>query len=362
MLQDDYSTTPVCQHFGICGGCKLQGIDKKSYIKIKNDLVLQPLSYEGVDFLSCANPILIPSGNRRRCTLKATKQKDQLLLGYHEMKSHSIVDIKECPLLTNELQKLIEPLKTCLKSILSSKATHDIIIAQSESGFDLILDSLKNLTLDQTNRLITFAQQNKVSRIQLKYKDALEPVVAFETPVLHFDNIAVDCDADGFMQASTLSDQILSELVTKEIPENSKRGLDLFCGRGTFSLPLSSKLSIDAFDLEARSVNVLQKAAHKAGRNITARVRNLFEAPLEQKELAKYDFAVINPPRAGALKQCKFIASSNIQKLVMVSCEPKTFARDAKILIDGGYKLENITPVDQFIWSNHIEIVGVFSK
>jgi 23S rRNA (uracil1939-C5)-methyltransferase len=164
------------------------------------------------------------------------------------------------------------------------------------------------------------------------------------------------------MQASSFSNDILIDLVMKAAPEKMKRAADLFCGRGTFSLPLSTLTKVDSYELDKPALSALERAKNKHSRPINTSVRNLFQEPLTNDELNKYDYVVINPPRAGALKQCQELAKTAVPIIIMVSCDPKTFARDAHALIAGGYKLNEATPVDQFLWSDHIEVVGTFYR
>jgi 23S rRNA (uracil1939-C5)-methyltransferase len=327
-------------------------LSENAYAAYKKTLVTSALaSYSLADVL-VKDPIIIPPHNRRRCNLKAARVQDRIQLGYHARKSHDIVDISVCPLVVPEIEMLIPALRSCLKGVLRNK----------QKGVDLIIDGLKSLAFEQTENLIAFGVKHDLARISLQNIDSIEPLVTFRTPVISYGGVSVECDANGFMQASMVSDKILTKLVLDSVPQGVKRAVDLFCGRGTFTLPLSGITKVDAFELDLRALTTLEKAKNKNSKPVNTYIRNLFEDPLNPKELENYDFAVINPPRAGAFKQCLALAESQTSAIAMVSCDPRTFARDAKVLMEGGYKLDEVTPVDQFLWSNHIEVVGTFRR
>lgn len=354
---------PACPHFGVCGGCALQHLSAEAYGAYKKELVVRALVHLGIE-VAVHDPILFPPHSRRRCNLKAARIQDKIHLGYHEIKSHNIVDISVCPLVVPEIEALFSPLRVCLKRVLHNRQKADLFIAMTDSGIDILLmiEGVKTLEFEQTEALIEFARSYDLARISYKYKNDTQPIVTFRQPYLTYGDVAVETDADGFMQASDLSDKILTQLVIDSAPGSTKRAVDLFCGRGTYTLPLSTIAKVDAFELDSVSLSALERAKNKSQRAIRTSCRNLFEDPLSAKELDIYDFAVINPPRAGALQQCRALALCKIPVVTMVSCDPRTFARDAKILIQGGYHLISTTPVDQFLWSNHIEVVGMFSR
>ncbi len=339
----------------------LQHLAPVAYAEFKKALVVDALEQAGLGDIHVADPILIPAHHRRRCNLKAELVQGRGLLGYYESKSHNIVDISCCPLVVPEIEALFNPLRQCLKQILKHKQTVDLFIVHSDAGIDLVLEGLKSLTFEQTECLVELARTHDLARVSLKSKDDMEPVITFRTPFITYGNVPVECDGAGFMQASKLSDEILTGFVLKALPQGVKRAVDLFCGRGTFTLPLSAHVKVDAFELDSQSLSALDKAKNKHNKPINTAMRNLFENPLCPKELDRYDFAVINPPRAGAIRQSRNLAQSKLPVVVMVSCDPITFARDAKILIQGGYHISTVIPVDQFLWSKHAEVVGVFS-
>lgn len=363
MLNTPHSRqTAPCPHFGLCGGCALQHLNDEAYSLHKTQMIRKELDLKGLTSVTVNKPLLIPAGQRRRCNLKAMRLHDVIHLGYHEVKSHSIVQIEQCPLVAPQLETLLAPLRVLLKSLLRNKQKVDLFLLTTDTGIDLILDGITAFTLEQTQKIIRFCEAERVARFSLRHKNGLEPVVTFVEPAIAYDGISVACQADGFTQASKMADDILTQLVLQYMPAPTKRALDLFCGRGTFCLPLSRHARVDGYELDAKALQGLEKAKNKASRPLQLFSRNLFEDPLDEKELKPFDFVVLNPPRAGAQHQCRILSQSTVARIVMVSCDPKTFARDAAILIQGGYELENVTPVDQFLWANHVEVVGCFEK
>jgi 23S rRNA (uracil1939-C5)-methyltransferase len=358
------AVTPACQHFGVCGGCSLQHLNPEAYAVYKKQLVIDALTHQGINDVIVNEPIIIPANNRRRANLKAALIQDKIKLGYHGSKSHEIIDISQCPLVVPDIERLIPHLRPCLKVLLKAKQKADIFITMTEPGLDIlfIINGLKSLSLQQTERLMAFGIEHNIARMSLRSNGVDEPIVTFRSPVISYGGVPVETNADGFMQASVQADQILIQRVLDSAPHLAKRSVDLFCGRGTFTLPLSVVSKVDAYELDANALTALERAKNKHQRPINTFHRNLFDEPLAQQELDKYDFAVINPPRAGAFRQCQALAQSKIPAITMVSCYPKTFARDANILMQGGYALNEVTPVDQFLWSNHVEVVGCFVR
>jgi 23S rRNA (uracil1939-C5)-methyltransferase len=184
-----------------------------------------------------------------------------------------------------------------------------------------------------------------------------------ETPYVLFDGVEVYVEPSSFLQASDRADQVLTDLALSEIPDQVHKIADLFCGRGTFTFPLSQKAPVDGFECDDPALQALQTAAEREQRNIKTFKRNLFDHPLTTAELKAYDVVVIDPPRAGALAQIQELANSNVNHIIYISCGPESFARDAKYLTQGNrYSLEKVIPVDQFTWAPHLEVVGVFKR
>jgi 23S rRNA (uracil1939-C5)-methyltransferase len=355
--KSEHRIAPACRYFGRCGGCLLQHLDKETYDNFKLSLVTNALESE----TKINSIITIPSGNRRRINLQALKKDDKIFLGFHRLRSHQIIDIEECPAMMPGLSSLLKPLRELMEILLEHRQKAEIFLLQASNGIDMLLElhGLIPASASQEEAMIEFAKNNGLIRLQ--FRCSKKPKVLFESekPYIILGDKMVATDARSFMQASFDSDRILSDLVDGYLPQEKAALVDLFCGRGTFALPLSKRFSVDGFESDSSALAALGQASEGS---ITLHQRDLFEKPLTTEELRPYRFVVINPPRAGALEQVKILSASLCQRIVYVSCNPETFARDAKILEGGGYRLLEVTPVDQFYWSVHLEVVGVFSR
>ena len=360
----DCRVPPVCRHFTQCGGCTLQHMNLDLYREFKKSLITIPLQEHGLDPFLVDDVIILPFGKRRRANLDIIKKNDVVYLGFHRWKSHQIIDLKECHTLSPALRSLLTPFKEVLNLILDNFQKAKIFLTETGSGVDFSLEiqGVLELTESQREILESFALDNKVARFVFKHGKKIDCVYKTTDPVVVFDGVDVAVDAYSFLQATEEADGILTSLVMENVPKSLTKAADLFCGRGTFSFPLSRIAAVDGFELDKPALKALEDAISKSKRNITPYHRNLFDEPLSMKELSLYQMVVIDPPRAGAFEQVKMLKHSSVQTIAYVSCNPQTFARDAKELVDGGYTLKKITPVDQFAWSAHLEVVGVFIK
>lgn len=360
---------PTCKYFGACGGCLLQHLNKEEYINFKNEIIAKALQEENI--ITKINPlIIISNSSRRRANFEVIKKNDQIFLGFHRYHSHQIINIDECPALVPQLSKLIQPLKEILFNILPNKQKAKIFLTQASNGIDMLFVIEDKIYLDneKKNLLSTFAKENCIIKIKFRFKQTDELIYQTEDPYIKFNNIQVGIDAESFLQASFLSDEILSNIILKyclAITPKNKEELsivDLFCGRGTFTLPLSNHFNVQGFDSDKAAIRALKKVASQTKFNVQIFERDLFSSPLKIKDLNKYQLAILNPPRAGAKAQIQEMADSKIDDICYVSCNPESFIEDSKILLQGGYKLLEVTPVDQFYWSPHLEVVGFFKR
>ncbi len=354
---------PKCQYFGKCGGCLLQHLTTEDYTNLKLSMLGSSLEEQNIE--TKVLPIVtVPPSQRRRANLEAVKKDDTVYMGFHKFHSNQIVNIDHCPALLPKLSSLLIPLKETLLKVLAHKQKAQIFLTSASNGIDVTIEiyKQKRLTEDQKIYLLDFAKQNNIIKIVFRAKKFIDIVHQTEDPYVLFDNVQVAIDAHCFLQATFDSDQILKDSILKYLTTDVKKPavVDLFCGRGTYTLPLSKYFAVDGFESAPKAISCLKQAAEKAGRIINVIKKDLFEDSLTTAELNKYHFAVINPPRAGALKQITQIASSKIKKIVYISCNPKTFAADAKVLISHNYDLVEVTPLDQFYWSPHLEVIGFF--
>lgn len=355
---------PKCKYFGACGGCLLQHIKDEAYLKFKTNIIKSLLDKSNIA-TKINDLIIIPPGLRRRANLKGIKKNEKIFLGFQRFNSHQIIDIIECPAILGELSNLIPSLKIVLNKILDDKQKIDIFLTKAKNGIDISIDIDSSIDTDKQKKLIEFAEQNHILRINLIHQNKTITIYQIEIPYILLGKIKVEIDAKSFLQSSFMSDEILSQLVLKTFENFNKEKtsiIDLFCGRGTFTIPLSNFFLVDGFESEESAILSLKKACLETNISINLFQRDLFLKALTSKELSKYHGAVINPPRAGAEAQCKQLKNSSIEKICYVSCNPETFIKDVKILQKGGYKLVEVTPVDQFYWTPHLELVGIMQK
>ena len=321
-----------CAYFGKCGGCVWQDLTDLEYIAKKESFILH--AFQDVGLTIQLEPIiLIPTGTRRRACFAFSGQH----FGFNETKSHRIVDISTCPLLTQNINNSLPVLK---QVVIQLKSSGDCFILDTPLGLDIhIKDKKGPPKLAQLEILSNLSQQQTIAR-----------VIYNDTPI--FEKAPLPDTADSFLQPSLEGEQALSSLIMEGIG-NAKNAFDLFCGKGTFTTPLLEKgLHVIGYDNSDAVLSLGDNGIQ----------RDLFRNPLVPDELKTVDLAVLDPPRAGALAQVTQLSQSHIPTIIMVSCNPKTAARDIKILLDAGWKIQKITPVDQFTYSNHIELVCLLKK
>ena len=354
----------ACGHFGSCGGCTLQHMDDDAYAAWKVGLVRGALARVGFGEVAMEPLSRTPPAARRRARLAAMRRGKRVLLGFNERLSHRIVDVEHCPVLVPALNALVPRLRVLLAEILPDGADCDLVLTDLEGGIDLLLVGPRDLDRLARDRLTGFAEA-EIARISWQPDDrgTPEPIIHRRPVAVRFAGLAVTPAPGAFLQASSEGEAALVAAVTKEVAAvlgEKGRVADLFAGLGTFSVPLVQRFAVHAVEGDAPAMAALAKAA--SGLRLVTEKRDLFENPLTAKELARFDAVVFDPPRAGAAAQAEVLATSKVPLVVAVSCNPATFARDARTLVDGGYSLERLYPVDQFLWSAHVELVGVFRR
>ena len=322
-----------CPYFGKCGGCRYLDLEPDAYEKLKRAQIERAFSFMHLD-IPIARFIRLPDGIRRRASFAFYKGH----LGFNERKSHQIIDLDNCPMLTPALNALIPALK---KLVYDLKGSGDIFLLETPYGIDMHIKMGKtSATLSQLELLAEFGQKNPVARLLFNKDPILE-----KTPL--------PFPPDVFLQPSVAGEETLIQLV-KDALTTEKKGLDLFCGTGTFTKPLLEMgIQMTGYDSEKQSVSAL-------GAN--GIVRDLFRNPLLPTELNEADFVVMDPPRAGAKAQTEQLAQSAVKKIILISCNPATAARDIHILIDVGYQASTLTVVDQFAYTDHVEICTILEK
>ena len=348
-----------CPHFGVCGGCAIQHWEIERYRAWKRDIVVTTLTQAGIQ---CEVAPLVDAhgAGRRRITLHARLgTHDVLKVGFTAANSHDIVPIDRCPILDPHLDGALEAAWAIAEALTAMGKPLDIQVTATENGLDVDARGSGPVSTKLIARLSEIAKQHRLARLTRHG----EMVLMRTPPIVSIGIAQVALPPGSFLQATVAGEETLAALVADHC-KRSKHVADLFCGVGPFALRLAAKSRVTAFDNDANSVNALQKAvASTSGlKPLKAETRDLFRRPLVVQELRDYDAVVFDPPRQGAQAVATQLAASKITTVVAVSCNVATFARDAKILIDGGYKIEGVTPVDQFRHTPHVELVARFKK
>jgi 23S rRNA (uracil1939-C5)-methyltransferase len=351
--------TPFCPHFGICGGCAIQHWDQEHYRAWKRGIVVETLAQAK---LECeVDPLVDAHGlGRRRITLHArVGSHDVLKVGFAAAGSHDIVPIDRCPILDPGLSGALEAGWALAEPLIKIGKPLDIQLTTANNGLDVDVRGSGPLPAKLIATLSGIAERHRLARLTRHG----ELVLMRTPPVITMGSAQVTLPPGSFLQATVAGEEALAALVSGHC-QRAKHIADLFCGVGPFALRLAAKSRIAAFDSDAGAVLALQKAALATSglKPVKAEVRDLFRRPLVPQELRDYDTVVFDPPRQGAQAQAQQLAAGKIPVVIAVSCNAATFARDARILIDGGYRLEGVTPVDQFRHTPHVELVARFSR
>lgn len=334
---------PVCRHFGRCGGCALQHLGGEAYRALKLAALHGALRRIGIDPAVVAPLREVPPG-RRRARLGL---RPPALAGFRERFSHALVDLDECAVLDPALFALVAPLRE-----LAGLGPAEVTLTHTDSGVDMLVEAAARPELAALEALAAFAERHDVARIAWG-----DTTVVERRPVrVQLSSVAVPFPPGAFLQASAAAEAALVAEVTAAIG-GARPVLDLYAGLGTFAFALGG----GAHAVEGNAAAAAAMAA-AAAPGITVERRDLERDPLPVEALARYAAAVFDPPRAGARRQAERLAASAIPTIVAVSCNPATFARDAARLIAGGYRLERVAPVDQFVWTPHLELVAVFRR
>ena len=354
---------PPCPYFLACGGCSVQHLAPKSEQVWKRQLVVDALGRRGFGGEIIAETVTVPLNSRRRTTFTVVNAGGRILLGYHARGSHRVIPVQSCDVLDPSLSALIQPLAGLAHDLPIPKKGLNISLTKTTSGIDAVIGGRKELTLKLRERLASFAQQYDLARLSWGAEQP-EPVIARRVPSVDFGGVGVEPLPGGFLQASAAAEKILTEHVADHL-NDCKVLVDLFAGVGTFTLLLASRgARVTAYDNDAAAVAALTGAVNRsAGRlNVIAELRDLERNSLAADEFKGTDGVVLDPPRAGAKRQCAALSSSSVRKIAYVSCAPGTFARDARKLVDGGCVLNSVVPINQFPWSSHVELIGCFER
>jgi 23S rRNA (uracil1939-C5)-methyltransferase len=374
-------TNSICD---ICGGCLFRNLSKEEYQKNKQDDFIRTIS-----LIKNSTPIIEPTifiedGCRRRADMEFVFDKKKQILGFNEEKTHNIVNINECPMLTSSLNNLLPKLHSFLeefcsvtiniknkKKIETKKIqTGSLQMLEADNGFDFLLKIQEEPSLEHRMIVADFVNsQPEILRMSWQIKN-LEPETIIEkvTPEIYISEYSIPLPQNVFLQASKNAETKMIEKVLDYIGDTTGKIADLFCGLGTFTYPLAKNKNNTVLSVDSSSLSTegLKRAINKNQiHNIEVVNKNLFKYPLDASELKNVNALVIDPPRAGAHEQCieisKIPSENKPKKIVFISCNPKTFVYDAQILIDSGYSFDKVTLVDQFVYSKHQELIALFT-
>ena len=353
---------PFCRYFGTCGGCKLQHWRLEPYLSWKRELVIEALARQGVE--ASVEPVIDAHGaGRRRVSFHARRVGQEVRTGFMRAGSHELIEIDACPILAPALAGAPRIASRLATILARSGKPLDITVTASETGLDATVKGRGALTGTEREAVIAFAAREDLARLSNHH----EVIVERRAPRMAIGDCQVLPPPGAFLQATAQGEAVLAKLVAEALAKARRpprRIADLFCGIGPFALRLSRAAQVQAFDSDAAAVAALLKAARQTQglKPVEAQARDLFRRPLLAAELAEHDAVILDPPRQGAQAQTQELARSRVAHIVYVSCNPSTFARDARTLVEGGYLIDGITPIDQFRFSAHVELVAGFSR
>jgi 23S rRNA (uracil1939-C5)-methyltransferase len=354
---------PPCPHFGDCGGCALQHWASAPYLDWKIEQIRLALARERIETEFLA-PFAAPPGARRRLALHARKEGGKVRLGFKARRSWRLVEIETCPISEPHLVAALPLLRRLAGPLLEhAKSAPTLHVTWTLSGLDVDVTGVERrsggLSADARMRAARIAAEGDLARVTL----AGETIYQARQPVVRLGPATVALPPGAFLQAVAGAEAAMGDFAVEAIA-GATRLADLFCGVGAFTYRMAEVASVHAADVSAQAVGALAAGIGSAAglKAITSEARDLGRRPLLATEMKKLDAVLFDPPRAGALEQAGEIARSKVPVAVGVSCNPATFARDARILVDAGFRLEALKPVDQFLWSSHVELVSVFRR
>ncbi|PZO78934.1 MAG: RNA methyltransferase [Mesorhizobium amorphae] len=349
---------PVCRHFGDCGSCSLQHLEEQGYRAWKRERVVAALASAGIE-ADVAPLVPCAPRSRRRVAFTARLVEKGALLGFNRVRSHAIVDLGENWIALPQIVDAMPALRTLVERIAKTRDSFRLSVTATASGLDVAAEGSGKLD-DRARRVAAdHAVSIGLARLTVDGEIVLEP----RKPVVMMGKAAVHLAPGGFLQAVAETEDAMAALVTAHFAK-ARHVADLFAGAGAFTFRLAETARVHAVESDAQAIAVLDRAARSTPglKPITPERRDLFRRPLTAKELSAFDAVVFDPPRAGAEAQAREIAKSPVPRVAAVSCNPATLARDLKLLITAGYRLTSVTPLDQFLWSSHVEAVALLEK
>ncbi len=352
--------TPPCRHFGTCGGCQLQHADDTVLTDFVRDRVVNAARSQGLEPAELLPVHLSPPHTRRRAGLHGLRTARGAVLGYREGGSHRVVDLSECPVLHPALAALIAPLRKFFAAF-GPKGMVGIDLTLADQGVEANLSNFPLEGLGPTEAALDFARDQSLARLTIDQGYGPETVWEPEPVTVTLGGVPVGLPPGAFLQATHDAEARMAADAAEWLA-GAGVVADLFAGLGTFAFALREGRKVLAVEAERAAHLACKASGARAGGTVLALHRDLFRSPLEPAELNRFEGVLLDPPRAGARAQVAEIARSNVPRVVYVSCNPSSWARDAAVLVEGGYRLTKLRPVGQFRWSTHVELVSLFER
>jgi len=349
---------PFCRHFLGCGGCSAQHMSINYYTKWKIGIIEKAMKTRGLK-TTVKDLIDAHGAGRRRVTFHGNKNKTGISAGFMGAKTNDILNIENCPVLSPNLETAINVSKDIIRMMPISNKSLDVLLTQTSTGIDCNIDGIQNSGQQFFSEISEITYKYDLARVTVER----ETIIETRSPIICAGDSKIVLPPKSFLQPTKSGEEILIELVLRNT-EGAKHVLDLYCGIGPFTLAIAKQTSVFSFDNDAMAINALTKAANNTLglKPIKAEKRNLKVNPLLPYELDMFDIIVLDPPRQGAFEQIKQILLSKVNNIIYVSCNPISFARDASILVEGGFNLEPINPIDQFKFTSHVELLALFKR
>ncbi len=349
---------PICRHFGTCGGCALQHMERDAYRAFKREAVAKALSLAGIT--AEVEPLVaVPVASRRRAVLTAVRTQRGMLLGFQRRGSNEIVAIEECPVLVPAIASRLPLFRRLAETVLKGRKTGRITVLAADNGLDIAVAGGGRPDMRMLAALGTVAADAGVARLTVDGQE----VFLNRRPEIGVDGAVLLPPPASFVQASAAAEAAMAAVVLDHVGAAAPV-MDLFSGAGTFTLRLARRAAVTAVEGDAALLAALEDSVRRSPglKPVTTRRRDLFRNPVSPAELDGFGAVVFDPPAAGAKAQAEALAASRIRKVAAVSCNPATLGRDARILLDGGFRLDRVVPVDQFVFSAEIEAIATFSR
>jgi 23S rRNA (uracil1939-C5)-methyltransferase len=354
---------PPCRHFTDCGGCALQHVTADFYRDWLRQRIETALSHQGLTGVPFETVHVSPPRARRRLSLRAVRKGNEIALGFNRWHSHEVVDVAECPVADRTLVDLFPAWRETLSLMFKDVMFFRLDLTKTAAGVDAVLHLMRALSGEERAKLGALVAAMKLARLSVFTDGAFDTALQNAAPFIEVDGMRLQVPEGAFLQATPDGEAALANWL-KENAKGVRKILDLFCGIGTFTLPLAKGAAVTAADADKRLLDALSASARNAKglKPVAVEHRDLYRRPFLGEALKPFDCAVFDPPRAGAEEQARAFAASKVKRVLAVSCNPNTFARDAKILAEGGFTLSAVKPVGQFLWSAHVELAARFDR